>query len=452
MAKRFQAAESVFDAFCLSDGSLFGGKTVSKLTKILCILLGFSIVIFLSSVLVCTLAMLRGGDGSELASTGSVLMQETADRETEPQTSEQTSATEAETTMQTQKDPEESTSEVQTSVPETTIPETTMQEPTAAETTAPQETSPEKTDSAKIHVTEEVVVRDAVPLFLQTDYPKAPYGGSTVAKSGCGMTSLAMVATYLTGKEVSPADLAKRFGTYEASHAQRVEAASIVMDLSFTVTLEWDDVMDALEDGKVVIILVNSRSDFSSGQHFIVLTGLTKEGKITVNDPYGPNYSQWALKDGFKEGFSEKKVSKGFSGAWIYDNYTQPVTVDTRYPNISLTQAEKDLIAKIIWLEARGESFEGQQAIAEIIFNRMCSDNFGDTVNGVIFAEEQFRTVEFLDDAEPGELQYKAIECALTRKSVIPKEVVHFATYKVNKNVWGKIGGHYFCYDWDYKK
>lgn len=425
---------------------------MSKLTKILCILLGFSIVIFLSSVLVCTLAMLRGGDGSNSESTGSVLMQETADKETEYPTAEQTSATEAATTVETQGNTEESTAAEQTSAPETTIPATTMPEPTIPETTAPEVTTPENSNSSKIHVTEEVVVRDAVPLFLQTDYPKAPYGGSTVAKSGCGMTSLAMVATYLTGKEVSPADLAKRFGTYEASHAQRMEAASIVMDLSFTVTLEWDDVMDALEDGKVVIVLVNSKSDFSTGQHFIVLTGLTKDGKITVNDPYGPNYSQWALKEGFKEGFSPKKVSKGFSGAWIYDSYTQPVTVDTRYPDINLTQTEKDLIAKIIWLEARGESFDGQQAIAEIIFNRMCSDNFGNTVNGVIFAEEQFRTVEFLEDAEPGELQYKAIECALTRKSVIPKEVVHFATYKVNKNVWGKIGGHYFCYDWDYKK
>ena len=27
-------------------------------------------------------------------------------------------------------------------------------------------------------------------------------------------------------------------------------------------------------------------------------------------------------------------------------------------------------------------------------------------------------------------------------------DVVHFATYAVNGNVWGKIGGHIFCYGW----
>ena len=89
---------------------------------------------------------------------------------------------------------------------------------------------------------------------------------------------------------------------------------------------------------------------------------------------------------------------------------------------------------------------EGQQAIAEIIYNRMVSDQFPDTLEGVIFAEGQFRSVSHLEEATPSQAQYDALENALEGPYVLPIEVVHFATYPVNENVWGKIGGHTFCY------
>lgn len=41
----------------------------------------------------------------------------------------------------------------------------------------------------------------------------------------------------------------------------------------------------------------------------------------------------------------------------------------------AITDAEKMLIAKVVWKEARGESFEGQVAVAATVFNRlMCND------------------------------------------------------------------------------
>lgn len=49
-----------------------------------------------------------------------------------------------------------------------------------------------------------------VPLYFQTDYPDTRYGHGTVATSGCGITSLAMVATYLTGHDYYPDELIGR--------------------------------------------------------------------------------------------------------------------------------------------------------------------------------------------------------------------------------------------------
>lgn len=129
---------------------------------------------------------------------------------------------------------------------------------------------------------------------------------------------------------------------------------------------------------------------------------------------------------------------------------------DSRYPGLILTQEDKDLLINILWLEARGEPFEGQQGIAEIVFNRVVNERyFPDTIREVIFDDEvaiQFSTSRKLHMARPSEAQYEvlssAIEQALNGPYVLPVEVVFFGVEPENDNVWGSIGGHCFCYPW----
>ena len=124
----------------------------------------------------------------------------------------------------------------------------------------------------------------------------------------------------------------------------------------------------------------------------------------------------------------------------------EPEHLSGRYATIFLTQEDADLLARIIWLEARGECFEGQQAVAEVVFNRMLSDAFPDTLYGVIYEKGQFSTAHRVKEATPSETQYRAIYEALTGTNVLPLDVVFFATSPENDNVWGTIGGHTFCY------
>ena len=100
----------------------------------------------------------------------------------------------------------------------------------------------------------------------------------------------------------------------------------------------------------------------------------------------------------------------------------------------------------IALLEARGEPFEGQQAVADVVFNRMLSPAFPDTLDEVIYQEGQFSTAERVQSAEPTEAQYIAISTALSGPSILPLEVVFFSQKGENDNVWGTIGGHVFCY------
>ena len=127
-----------------------------------------------------------------------------------------------------------------------------------------------------------------------------------------------------------------------------------------------------------------------------------------------------------------------------------------RYAEITMTDEELKELAEIIYHEARGESPEGQQAVAEVVFNRVIADNFPDTVHDVLHQGEgtsvpQFSTIRLLGTADPLQEQYDAINAALYGPSILPADVVFFSRKGENDRVWGRIGNHVFCYqyDWD---
>lgn len=132
-----------------------------------------------------------------------------------------------------------------------------------------------------------------------------------------------------------------------------------------------------------------------------------------------------------------------------------PMTEETapveRYAGITMTEAERDELAAIIYLEARGEPAEGQQAVAEVVLNRVIRQDFPDSVHEVLHQGEgtavpQFSTIALLETAEPTQAQYDAIDAALYGPSILPGEVVFFSRTGENDRVWGTIGDHAFCY------
>lgn len=303
---------------------------------------------------------------------------------------------------------------------------------------------------------EDAGVYRSVPLYFQTDYPQNMYGSGTIADNGCGVTCLAMVASYLTNHEYLPDELARYFGGAAENNIERLEKGATTLQLPWEKMENFHATMAALREGKVIIALMESNSIFTDNQHFVVLTGFNENGRIMVHDPFKPNYEKWDLKRAFQEGFTEGDVCCGFSGAWAFDKdampeepflyYEEDLSDETRYPDIHLTSEDIQLLARVVWVEARGESEEGQQAVAEVVLNRMASEGFPNSLKGVIYAEGQFRSVPYLEDAEPYQAQYEAIDRALYGPYVLPEDVVHFATYRTNDNVWGQIGGHIFCY------
>ena len=350
--------------------------------------------------------------------------------------------------------PEETTemTEATETVPPETEPTTVPTEETIPEeTTAAEETVPVETEAPKVTI-------DAVPHYHQSEYPDIRYGNGTIATSGSSVAALAMVATYMTDHVYTPADIADYAVQYGGSHYGRLEKVSDLMQIPWKRALNVNEALKAVREGKVAIALMGARSVFPGGNHFVVLTGVTEDGKIWVLDPDDRDYSAWGVGELLENGFPDGKLIAGYEGAWIYDKTQmpeepfiyepEPAPEESRYPGLELTDAEVKLMADLIFMEAQSEPFEGQQAVAEVILNRLKSGNFQSSINSIIYAKDQFAAVKNLYLAQPTDTQYKAVERALNGPYVLPEDVVFYAKFAVNKKIWGTIGSHIFCYSY----
>ena len=320
-------------------------------------------------------------------------------------------------------------------------------------------TAAEESASTEIISQDSTVWVNGFPQYFQNDYPDQLYGRGTVQTNGSSITCLAMVATVMTGHTYTPDELAYYFGGRAGDNARRLEIGSQMMELAFHRAENVDRLWPALEEGKYAIVMLNKKSIFSQSQHFLLLTGINEDGLIMVMDPNRDNHGAAWLKDGFENGFTRNIIRGGYGAAWIYDPkempeepfiYSEPRLDPNHqnYPEITLTEQDRELLARLIWGEARGESLEGQQAVAEVVLNRMASSRFPNTASAIIHAEGQFESVEKgqLDEAEPWQAQYQSIDKALHGELILEKNVFFFAKQAITPDVYRTIGNHIFCY------
>lgn len=163
----------------------------------------------------------------------------------------------------------------------------------------------------------------AIPLYLQTDpawgslaYPYASGRSSTIARSACGPTCFAMVASYLTGSTITPPEvlLGGRYhvsgGTswsYFGAAAEAFGAGSVMQ------TGSWSHARAALEAGHPVICS-QGPGMFTSSGHFIVLRGITDEGRVLVNDPNDSQAKGYAGRE-----FEAYQVTSTARQYWIFE-------------------------------------------------------------------------------------------------------------------------------------
>lgn len=112
-----------------------------------------------------------------------------------------------------------------------------------------------------------------------------------VAAAGCGPTSLAMAVSSLTDRVIDPAEMtawayengycAEGNGSYHSLIPNGAEHFGLKVTKNIT---DAQDLVDALADGKLIIVIMGP-GHFTVSGHFIVLRGITSEGKVLVADP-----------------------------------------------------------------------------------------------------------------------------------------------------------------------
>lgn len=116
------------------------------------------------------------------------------------------------------------------------------------------------------------------------------------------------------------------------------------------------------------------------------------------------------------------------------------------------TDANINLLARIISAEGRGESYVGQVAIGAVICNRIEHPSFPDTLQGVIYQNGAFTAIvdgQFEEDV--AESAYYAARDALSGWDPTGGCIYYFNPKKTNdeymhsREVIKIIGDHYFC-------
>lgn len=320
------------------------------------------------------------------------------------------------------------------------------------------ETEPPQTQAPTVAETEPVPRSfDTVPLYFQTDYPYIKFGDGTIATSGCSLTSLAMVASYMTDHEYTPDQLVYHFGSYGKTNVDKLEYAAQQLGLPYEKNFDWRQTQKALLEGKVAIVMENERSPFTSGQHFIVLSGLTDDGLVIIKDPFAPNYSSELLMNGFLGGFHEYTITSGYCGGWVFDksampkdaplfDASKPEQPQTRYTGYELPEEDLETLARLAWVQARNQPQEVQQAVIEVMLNRLVSDEYPNTVDRLLWWSETFGSVYYLQDAQPEQTQYDAVTAAMYGPYLLPRDVLYYAPWQIGGDVWGQVGSYWFAY------
>lgn len=119
---------------------------------------------------------------------------------------------------------------------------------------------------------------------------------------------------------------------------------------------------------------------------------------------------------------------------------------------INITNEDLLLLSKLVTGEARGESYEGQVAVAAVVINRVKDPRFPNSIKDVIYQKNAFSVVnDGSINMQPTESAYNAAVEALYGKDPTNKAVFFWnpdiATCKWIKtlNPYLKIGNHVFA-------
>lgn len=99
----------------------------------------------------------------------------------------------------------------------------------------------------------------------------------------------------------------------------------------------------------------------------------------------------------------------------------------------NVTSEEREMLARIVYLESNIESIECQKAVVSVVINRWLDGYFGNTLHDVVYAKNQFTPSNQIYKTTPTKTNYEAVDYVLRYGCTIPEYVKFFrADYHFN--------------------
>ena len=184
----------------------------------------------------------------------------------------------------------------------------------------------------------------------------------------------------------------------------------------------------------------------------LMLTAAVKEGigeeqgerleKVTDNEAISPCVQTVHTLTGAAEPEQEKEFEE-----WVKPHIEGMVPVYGRAGIDYISLDDFELMGKTVFAEAKTEEFEGQVAVAEVILNRVESENFPDTVEEVIKQDGAFSSWGngSVEAAPIDDECLEAVQDAVNER-IFPDSVVYFREGRFHSfgTPYTVIGHHYF--------
>jgi len=118
----------------------------------------------------------------------------------------------------------------------------------------------------------------------------------------------------------------------------------------------------------------------------------------------------------------------------------------TYYSAVPVSQEDVELLARLVYLEARNQPEVGERAVIETVLNRVLDERFPNSIHDVIYQKGQFSTAKYISNTTPTQEQYNIVNMVLSEISpVLDTSTVYFSTFPQTKNITAIINDHYFC-------
>lgn len=185
-----------------------------------------------------------------------------------------------------------------------------------------------------------------IPVYLQQDYPSTQYGYFPIRTHGCGITTMAMLATYMTDDELTPPEMCARYGNY--SHANGTDGGIFNYEpavMGFYLrkkTYEFREAKEALQEGQIVIS-VQHKGYWTRGGHYIALEAIDDEDWVQVRDSNIFNYGR--IVTHIEDRHQWRNIISNGSGYWIYEDKI------TRIPACSRCGTPEEMVDELLQTE-----------------------------------------------------------------------------------------------------